>query len=533
MIDAVELSPDFAEARNALGILLLAEGRLEDAVTQFQWATASEPDRPWYHYHLALAWLAQGNVGFATPALNRAIELDPEMNDARRTLMESYIALGRWDRATQQLEALKRRQRPDARLFYAEGLIALAEERLDDAMLLFRRASAADERLAAPWAGRGMLFLGQGLLQEAEQSFRQALERAPDEPRIHLVLTDLYLQTGRYRLAETHLRQVMGRSAAQARLENEEIASGYWDLANARFQQGEYRTSRLYQQRAIRLLPELREQQIPIDAAAHFALGMLERARDNFDAAIREFELALRGDARFTLAWARYAEALLIKADFSPVEERETLLNRARQAAERAQDLEPRMALGYFIEGRVLRKLADLQQGIFRNGTLREANFAFQRARFASDAPPEIHIYQAAILSDLASYAQAASSMSEARSQLPPRFELPFLEATELIKAERFIEARAALTEAYLLDDRHPDLPAAMSLVLFRLGDVDGAAGALAWQPDNGQPLPGLVAEVLARTTQTSPAAGDETVDDAAPLDDLEEALPDEGAPER
>lgn len=502
LIDAVELAPDHAEARNALGSLLLAEGRPDDAIVQFQWAVAAKPDVAWYHYNLALAWLSVGNAGFATPALNRALELDPALLPARRALFEAYLQLGRWDRAARLLEELRRDPAArDALLDYQAALIDFAEERLDAARAGLSAAARAMPEAVGPRAALGLLYAQQGRLAEAEQEYKAALAIDSDTPWLHLVLADFYHEQGRYRLADAHLRRTLARRQP---LPADEVARVYAQLADVAYQQGAYGNSRLYQRRAANLLPALAKTKIDIDPAAHYALGVVELERENVDGALREFSQAIEGNERFTLAWARYAEALLTKAELAEAKDRKPLVERAIKAAEKAQELAPRTALGYYIQGRALRVLADLQEGVFRSGTLREANFAFQKARNAEHPPEDITLYQSGILSDLASFPEAASALTEYQQVVPDRYEISFLRAVELIKAERFPDARLALSEAWALRPGSPEIPPAMSLVLFRLGDVESAARALAWTAASEAPLAGLleVSQAAAQVTE-------------------------------
>lgn len=505
LIDAVEIAPDHGEARNALGVLLMLEGNLADAIVQFEWATTAKEQKAAYHYHLALAHMAGGSVGFATPSLNRALELDPDFLPAKEALLFAYMELGRWDRAARlrdELTAVYKGAVP-AKLVYASGLIAFAEERSDEARALLEKAYRELDTDPVPAVALGLLYEVHGHLDKAETAYKLALKRAPQDAYVHLILADLYHKTGRYSQAEKHLRFTLGRSAVAGQLPPQEQAEALFQLADVGYQLGNYRTSELYRRRSLTLLAALKDREISIDAAAHYALGLIELERDNVDAAIREFTLALRGNDKFTLAWARLSEALQLKAGLSPIQERLPHLEKAQKAAEKAQELAPRLALGYYLEGKALIAIADLQEPAFRAGTLREALFALEQAKRASDPPADIPVYQATILSDIQSHVEAAATLSEARRAMPSSFDLAFLEAIELAKAEKYKEARLALIDAYKIDAQRPELGPTMSLVLFKLGDVAGAARAMMWEP-GPEPLPGLGSDV---TQPTSSAA--------------------------
>ena len=488
------MSPDFSEARDALGILYLTEGDYDQALNQFEWAVAGSPDVALFQYHLAVAHILKGSIGFAAPALNRALELDPENLDIKRTLLDVYMMLGRWDRAERLHVELVQAKYADETLAFAEGLIAFAKEELDRAKLKFQQTSSDFSQDPAPPTALGLLFETQGFLDDAETAYKTALERAPEDPYVNLVAADFYHKSGRYSQADRLLRRTLATSARGVGLSEKDKAEVYFQIADVNYQTGSYKNSELYRRRAVRLLPALEDSQIGIDAAAHFALGTVEYERGNIDTAIHEFKLAVKGNPKFTLAWAKLAESLLLKAGLSPLNERLALLRNARVSAQKAQELAPRSALGYYLEGKVLVASADLQEGAFRGGALREAVFAFQQARNASDPPNDIGIFQAMILSDLASHVEAADALAHAAKQNTGSYEIAFLRSAEYIKAEKYPEARIAVSEAYLIDAEQDDLGPLMSLILFKLGDADNAVKAMNWEPGKGQ-LPGVLTQ--------------------------------------
>ncbi|RMF17725.1 MAG: tetratricopeptide repeat protein [Candidatus Dadabacteria bacterium] len=492
LIDAVELSPDFAPARDALAVLFLAEGRIDEALTQLEWAIHADPEQSLYHYHQALAHIAAGETGFATPALNRALELAPDSIAIRRTLLDVYMILGRWDRAERLLVELRDAGSTDPTLQYVDGVISFAKERLEDAERQLRNAARTLKDDPAPYAALGLLYQITGKFDLAEKSYKQALKLDNRDPYIYLVLADLYHQTGKLSAADRFLRRTAAATPLASRLPQPELARVYAQIADVAYQTGKYRTSQVYQKRAMQMLPALQKTTITPDAAAHFALGTVAFEREDVDRAINEFKIAVRANADFALAWARLADAMLLKAGLSSLDARKKLLTNARKAARKAQEAAPKHALGYYVEGRVLIALADLEKGALRSGTLREAVFLFQQARNAQEAPKDIGIYQAMILSDLASHAEAANALSQAEAELGKSRQVALLKATALIEAGKFPEAHKAIVSAWKIAPDEPALGELMSLVLFKMGDIETSLAALNWTPESKTPLPGI-----------------------------------------
>jgi len=77
------LDPIHAEAHARLGEILLANDRPGHAIDHFDQALAGQPDRPDWLCALARTWLAFGDPDMARPALERALELDPQSSEAR------------------------------------------------------------------------------------------------------------------------------------------------------------------------------------------------------------------------------------------------------------------------------------------------------------------------------------------------------------------------------------------------------------------------------------------------------------------
>lgn len=89
---AVELRPDYAEARMALGIQLLAGGNYADALSHFQAAADLVPMLPAVHVDLGDAYRATEQWSEAERAYRTALELQPKLPEAHYGMALLYLS---------------------------------------------------------------------------------------------------------------------------------------------------------------------------------------------------------------------------------------------------------------------------------------------------------------------------------------------------------------------------------------------------------------------------------------------------------
>ena len=139
-----------------LRLLLLDPGKSKQAVAFAEDLVEDAPDYAPGHMWLGNAYANRlGQVGSFSQAtmaprlrrtLERAVELDPDLHEARSALMEYYLQApgivgGSVEKAKAQVAELQRRDPP--RGHYALGRLAQYEERLDDARRHYLDAYAA------------------------------------------------------------------------------------------------------------------------------------------------------------------------------------------------------------------------------------------------------------------------------------------------------------------------------------------------------------------------------------------------------
>jgi protein O-mannosyl-transferase len=191
--DTVRKQPANARARYNHGLNLMTAGRFEAAAAEMEIAAALPADRETaaaIHLQLGAALSAQGRVDDGIPHLERALDLDPALEDADPILGQAYSDRGDVGRAIPHFRrAVTRRPDHPALLARTAWLLATAPDAADrDAPLaieLAERAVAltggADEpalsSLAAAYAAAGRYEDAAGALRRGLVLVRQAGDR--------------------------------------------------------------------------------------------------------------------------------------------------------------------------------------------------------------------------------------------------------------------------------------------------------------------------------------------------------------------
>src|SRR5262245_21851159 len=224
----LELDPNDAELRNALGWTLFQEGRTAEAVTEYQRALAAKSDSAKSHNNLALALVELGRLdeaaehfkaslgldpkaeiysdyGFtmarlgkpdeALAAYSKALELDPGCASAHANLAVSYVQAGQLDEAESHYrKALA--GKPTAETHNGLGYVLDRQDRTDDAIAEFRKAIDANPKFAPAYNNLAEALVKQGKLEEAAEYYRRSLAEKPS-PAVQNALDAVLQKLGR------------------------------------------------------------------------------------------------------------------------------------------------------------------------------------------------------------------------------------------------------------------------------------------------------------------------------------------------
>jgi tetratricopeptide (TPR) repeat protein len=140
---ALQLNPNFAEADNNLGIALFQKGDLDQAIALCRKALEIRPNYAEAHNSLGNYLQRKGDLNDAIAHYQRALEIKPNYAEALNNLGVAFFNLGEWDQA---IEVLQRFMKIDPNAatghnslgvaLFQKGRIAEAIEQFQEALLL-------------------------------------------------------------------------------------------------------------------------------------------------------------------------------------------------------------------------------------------------------------------------------------------------------------------------------------------------------------------------------------------------------------
>ncbi|HZY91051.1 MAG TPA: tetratricopeptide repeat protein [Gemmataceae bacterium] len=141
----------------------------------------------------------------AAADFRRAVELDPERDDARWGLAVSLAEIGRYQEALTHLEQLRPRRAGDPELLVWAARCLVRLERRDEARRLLEEVLAASPDYGPALTNLGQLLVQAGRLEEAEGRLHQAVRAQPHNYLANYALYDCLNKQGKAAEAKTQL----------------------------------------------------------------------------------------------------------------------------------------------------------------------------------------------------------------------------------------------------------------------------------------------------------------------------------------
>src|SRR5262245_43335921 len=202
---SLEISPENADARIALGDAYLRRGQQAEALTEYARVVAALPDKAGPQYRVADANLQMGNFADAAASAATALKIDPQLRKARYVMGMALIRLGRSEEGQKELEQY-RKQEADAQTQINNQRDVLVSNRGASALVLNEQA------------------------EEAIASFRKSIEVHPDVAALRLNLGIAFDVLGRSREAASTLQALLDSGMSDDFLVYRSLARAYEKL---------------------------------------------------------------------------------------------------------------------------------------------------------------------------------------------------------------------------------------------------------------------------------------------------------------
>ena len=214
---AVEAAPGISGFLSTRAVALVNLGRLGDAIADYERALTISPDDAGLNYNLGLAFAQTGNFQSAKSAFARAISLKPDFAEAHGNLGIAHQELGEASEAVAAFEQALTRQPDSPVLLNNLGLALQEAERTNDALKAFDRALRLDPGNAQVLCNKGNLLCEMHDWGTASSAYSAALARLPDSAEAHFGLGYVAFRTGDDSGAASQLSKCLQHHRGDAR----------------------------------------------------------------------------------------------------------------------------------------------------------------------------------------------------------------------------------------------------------------------------------------------------------------------------
>jgi tetratricopeptide (TPR) repeat protein len=193
---AIDVTADNYVAQNNLGVALLAEGRIAEAMKHYSEALEIKPDFERAHYNLGRALGALGKSEEAIRHYSEAVRVSP---DFARAHYQLGMALAATDRTAEAIkhysEAL--RLRPDSLVVHNDlGVALFREGNINESIAHFQEALRIMPEYADARNNLKMALEAKAKIPEAVEKFKDSL-KVNQDPALHYKLGNMYQKNGK------------------------------------------------------------------------------------------------------------------------------------------------------------------------------------------------------------------------------------------------------------------------------------------------------------------------------------------------
>ena len=206
---ALEVKPDYVDARMNLGVDLASRGQTDEAIAAYRETIRLAPQFATAHNNLGVALAGVGQIDEAILQYQKTLELDPGFAEAYNNLGNALAVLGQLDEAIADYDQALKRLPDYAEAHNNRGSALLRQGRTADAAAEFGRAVTIKPNYAEAHHNLGVALEAVGRTDEAMSQFQEALNIRPNYAEAHNALGAILGRQGRLAEAIVHFRKVL------------------------------------------------------------------------------------------------------------------------------------------------------------------------------------------------------------------------------------------------------------------------------------------------------------------------------------
>jgi protein O-mannosyl-transferase len=278
-----------------LGISSWLQSRMyTDMETLWRTTIARNPNC-WLAYNNLGGYLYnEGRIKEAIEQYQKAIQIYPDYTDALDSLGVAFAAERRFDEAIECYRMSLRISTNDADVLDNLGVVLADRGRSDEALGYYQRAIAIAPNFAEAQNNLGILLAKQGKTAEAIAQYQKAIELNPNRAEFYYNLGNLLAAQGRTAEAMRQFRKALEIEP--------DYAKAHYNLADILFAQRQWQGAVEQYRQALKQMPDL--------VQAHYQLGLALQCLGQSADAIAEFQKVLELDPNHVatqnnLAWIR------------------------------------------------------------------------------------------------------------------------------------------------------------------------------------------------------------------------------------
>jgi protein O-mannosyl-transferase len=188
---AVEVTSDNLHAHLDLGVALMGQGKIDEAISHYQEALRINPYNADVHYNLGNALLKQGKREEAISEYQQALRIAPGYVQAHSNLGMALADLGRVEEAIPHYQEALRLSPTFAEARNNLGIAFAIQKRFPEAIDQFKEALRIAPNYANARNNLGHAFQDSGRTEEAVRVFSEAVQMNPADQQARRALAEL------------------------------------------------------------------------------------------------------------------------------------------------------------------------------------------------------------------------------------------------------------------------------------------------------------------------------------------------------